>query len=162
MIGRQGAGRQHRPLDTLLSARRDEILQVLESAEFRLVDRRFGTDGERRANLGDNDANLPRWYLDPGVLGDAVYRPQFHAQPGHEQFPLVTGLSLEGNRLIRGEFLAHPLDDEAYFGRPDVPGGRQHEDEYNRQENEDAKNNTDDDHGYPLSGFSRADYLITP
>ena len=44
-------------------------------------------------------------------------------QPWHEQFPLVAGFSIEGDRLIGREFPAHPLDDEADFSGADVLGG---------------------------------------
>jgi len=55
---------------------------------------------------------------------DLVRDPEFPAEPRHQQFGLVTRLTLEGHGVVVREFLeAEPLLDEADLGGADAPDG---------------------------------------
>jgi hypothetical protein len=78
MNGRERSWRQDRTLDALLTfsvlrpRSLHESVKVGEIAESFGVDRRLGADGQGLSDLGDDDTDLPRRYLYPGVLGDGV------------------------------------------------------------------------------------------
>ena len=62
---RRRAGREHRPLDTLLAAVVEERPHVGEVPELGLVHRRLGAGRERAADLGDHQADAARRDLHP-------------------------------------------------------------------------------------------------
>ena len=117
-IGRRGARRQHRALHAPLAAVAEEGADVGEAAELGLVDRRLGPGGQGGADLGDDQADVVRRHLHPGVALDLEDRPQLEAQPGHEQVGLVAGLPVQGEELVALELAPEALGDQADLGGP--------------------------------------------
>jgi hypothetical protein len=117
---------QHRALHALLAAG-EEGAEVGEVAEAGVVAGALGADGQRRADLGDDDPDLARGDLDPRVPVDREHRPEPEPQARHEHLGLVARLAPEGDgvvalQLAEGELLR----DEADLRRPDAVHGLEH------------------------------------
>jgi hypothetical protein len=118
--GHQRPRGQHRALHTLLPVEVEEGLERREVAELVLEDRRLGADGERVADLRDDDADLSRGDLHPRELLHGVDGPQPQPQPRHEELGLVAGLAVERDGVVLGELLdGEALVDQADLRRTD-------------------------------------------
>jgi hypothetical protein len=94
------AGRQSGPLDTLLSAVLDERAKVRKVGKLFAVNGRLCTDGQRLADLRDDDTDFARRHLDPRILFDGIERPEFPAQAGRQKVGLVSRLTVECDRIV--------------------------------------------------------------
>ena len=98
---RGGAGGQHRALHAALAAVGEERRGVGEAAELGLgTPPTWRRSGSGVADLGDDEADVVRRDLHPGVALDLEDRPQLEPQPGHQQVGLVAGLAVEGEQLV--------------------------------------------------------------
>ena len=97
---RGGARGQDRALHAPLAAVGQEGADVGEAAELGLVDGRLGAGRQRRADLGDDQADVVGRHLHPGVALDLEDRPQLEAQARHQQVGLVAGLAVQGDELV--------------------------------------------------------------
>jgi hypothetical protein len=126
MDGKQRSRGEHGALHSLLAIIGEESPDVAEVAEQLVVGRRLGTDREGGTDLGDDDADLARGHLDPGVLLDRVDRPEFEAQARHEEVGLVAGLAVEGDDVVIAETLASKLlRHQPHLGRSDRVEGNE-------------------------------------
>ncbi len=117
MDGGSRAWRQNGTLDTSHAAVVQEVADVLEVAELRLVGGGLGARRKRHPDLRDDQPDVIRGDLNPRVALDRVERPDLDAHAGHEQVGLVAGLTVEGDQAVA--LLAEALGDETDLARVD-------------------------------------------
>ncbi len=111
-------------MHSFLAAILDEGFQVGKICEFLFIDGRLGSNRQRRAHLGDHDADLSRGNLHPRIFLDGVYEPGFPAKARHQEFRLVASLAIEGDRVVLGKFFpGEPLGYKTDFGGADAVSG---------------------------------------
>src|SRR5207237_10496598 len=102
----QRARRQHRALHTLLAALGDEVREVREVLELKLVLGALGADGQWRTHLRDDHTDLAGRDLHPRELLHAEDRPELEPKPRREELGLISGLTMERDRVVLRQFLA--------------------------------------------------------
>jgi hypothetical protein len=94
------SGREYGALYAFLSAASDEGAQIRKISERFFVDGRSGADGQRRADLGDDDSNFAGGNLDPGKFLDFVEQPRHPAHARKEEVGLVTRFALKRDDVV--------------------------------------------------------------
>ena len=160
-----GAGRLSGPLIFFGPAPSTNARQVGEVAKGFGVDRRLGADGQGLSNLRDDDANLPRRHLHPRMFGDGINQDELEAEPGHQQVRLVSGFSMEGDRVVFRKRGPKPLAHQSHLRRPDAVDRLQHECDDDEDQHDDAKGyevmllyySGNDSNIFPPEGLGRRD-----
>ena len=79
MYRNEGAWRQHRALNTLLAAELNEVAEIGKVRELLFVNGGFCADGQRAADLRDDDADFSRGNLNPRIFIDRIDEDGFPA-----------------------------------------------------------------------------------
>src|SRR5579871_5579690 len=95
---------QHRAVHTLLAGRRNEVAKIGERTELLLVNGGLRPDRHRLADLGDASPTFASRHLNPRILFDAVDEPSLPAKAWHQQICLITSFTMEGHRIVLGQF----------------------------------------------------------
>ena len=126
--------RKHRPLHTLLPALGDEGANVGELTEHGLVDAGLPSRRQWRPGLCDDQADFAGRDLHPGMLLDAIDRPDANGDPGHQQVRLVPGFAMKRDRTALRAPGSPAADHQSHFVGTDAMNRQERDDEQEQDE----------------------------